>query len=109
MWKSLLFGLTFSTTVLSQEPIVWIFANGNFGGDQMWLRPTQQGVCYAIPGNFNDRISSLSIASPRWCDFFVDAGCVGTPLALGSGDHRTLPAWINDKISSYRCFLNGPG
>ncbi|KAK2598156.1 hypothetical protein QQS21_005707 [Conoideocrella luteorostrata] len=71
----------------------------NFGGAAGFSGDT--GVCYGVPANYNDRISSLRL--DRRCTFWVDGGCRGNALILNAGNYPQIAAEFNDRISSLAC------
>jgi hypothetical protein len=102
MLKSTLLAATLVALAQAQTP-AWFFTNGNFGGSQL-NAGSNLGACINVPANFNDQISSAVVARGFRCYIYANANCALSLFAtLNAGDHYTIPAYINDQTSSYKC------
>ncbi|KAE9980621.1 hypothetical protein EG327_006499 [Venturia inaequalis] len=60
-----------------------------------------RNTCWNVPRPANDKISSLDTLGAN-CIFYKDAYCKG-PSFKANGKKPTIPANMNDKISSVKC------
>jgi hypothetical protein len=106
MWKSLLLSLSLALPAFGAQhteiaiPPLKLCINANLNGCQD-VGPGWENACYNVPGSLNDKISSLQIHTG--CTFYENSGCVGGGIRLLAGTYNTIPASMNDRISSYKC------
>lgn len=91
-----------SATSCSSESICF-YENSGFGGAKISIdiRNIPSGACLYLPGDWNDRISSIMNNTPRNIVFFADTGCSGANFTSPPrANHVNLG--LNDAITSYR-------
>ncbi|KAF2144838.1 uncharacterized protein K452DRAFT_356215 [Aplosporella prunicola CBS 121167] len=90
---------------LSARATYWIkfYKDGRFTGDNLFLENQVTGVCYNLPGNWNDKMSSVQVSDGHSCRYWKDNYCTGSVFGGNDQDWADLPTGFNDKVTSWRC------
>ncbi|PVH78304.1 hypothetical protein DL98DRAFT_516801 [Cadophora sp. DSE1049] len=85
------------------QALIDVWKNSGFL-DLKFTGSSNPGTCVNFPSNFNDIISSGKAKPGFRCTIWVDKACAGTGFSFNaSPGASSLPSWINDKASSWKC------
>ncbi|KAF8976948.1 hypothetical protein BDQ17DRAFT_1267010, partial [Cyathus striatus] len=81
---------------------LYVCTDANWGGECANLG-FYINECNNMPSGFQDNISGFGPDAGWECTTYTDINCTGATYAGHQPGFTTLPSFINDNISSFRC------
>ncbi|KAH7009163.1 hypothetical protein B0J12DRAFT_706188 [Macrophomina phaseolina] len=90
---------------LAARASYWIqfWKDVSFTGENIFLENQQTGVCYNLPGNWNDKMSSVQVSDGHSCRYWKDSSCTGSVFGGTDQDWAALPSGFSDQVTYWRC------